>query len=242
MDRYPYTEVPIVECCYRCHMFIYQVDQHNHTCFMSRQGKEIIMATRNNAQMTTDDEFGAPDEIIADDIGSDNAMSNNSSGTLSLDQLNEMAFDNSRDEEELAKINPPTGDWKKTDRWLFEDKNIKVNSEDCMPDDVSKGNGRTTFNFMGKPDPRNVAGIEYQPVLFLRISPDVRRKKDKPEEVDMAYKLFLKAKEMYITMHGEKPRTFRQLITMLEEDSYILRTMNGDNGPVVVDIKVERKR
>ena len=207
------------------------------------------MATmRNTATVTQTDDFGTPDEFIAEDsTASDSTASSSSNGssfansTLSLDQMNEVTFNDDRDEQELAKLNPPTGDWKKSDRWALEQKNIRVNLEDCIPGDIDT-TGRTTITFIGKPDARSMHGIDYQPVLFLRVSPDMRRKKDKPEEVDMAYKLFLKAKELYITMHGEKPRTLKQLLAMLEEDSYIIRTMNGDSGPIVVDIKVERPR
>ena len=204
------------------------------------------MATvRSNIVDTKDtkDEFGTPDEFIAEDEkgGTSPVGGSNGSATLSLDALSEMSFNDSRDEQELAKLNPPTGDWKKSDRWELEEKNIRVNLEDTQPGDVDS-RGRTTFTFIGKPDSRSAHGIEYQPVIFLRISPDMRQKRDKPDDVDMAYKLFLKSKELYMTIHGEKPKTFKQLLSMLEEDTYLLRTMNGDSGPVVVDIKVERQK
>lgn len=199
------------------------------------------MATKNAATVAQTSEFDEPDHefSVPNDSVSRNTPSE-ASGSLSLDQLNSVGFDENRDEEEFAKLNPPTGDWKKDDRWPFAQKDIRVNQEDSVPGDMNPI-GRTTFNFAGKPMARQANGVEYQPVLFLRISPDIRRKKDKPDEVDMAYKLFLKAKDMYITLHGERASNMGQLKDMLEEDSYILRTMNGDGGPVVVDIKIERK-
>lgn len=159
-------------------------------------------------------------------------------GTLSLDQLNDLSFDDGRDEVERAKINPPTGDWEKEDRWKFEK---RVNAADSVHGDIDPS-GRTFLNIVGKPKQREANGISYEPTLFLRISPDIRYKQDKPNEVDMAYKLFLRAKDMYTEMHSEKPTKLGQLITMLEEDNYVLRTMNGDNGAVVVDVKMKRSR
>lgn len=195
----------------------------------------------NGNQVQQNEEFGQPDEFMGDDTAHNTGDARGiSSSTLSFDQLNNMVFDEERDESEFAKLNPPSGDWKKEDRWDFAEKDVRVNVEDSIPGDVD-GRGRTTFNFAGKPAARQAHGMEYHPTLFLRISPDIRRKKDKPDEVDMAYKLFLKAKEMYITLKGEKVQKMVQLVDMLVEDNYILRTMNGDSGPVVVDIKVERK-
>ena len=159
-------------------------------------------------------------------------------GTLSLDQLNDLSFNDSRDEVERVKLSPPTGDWEKEDRWKFEK---RVNMADSMVGDIDP-TGRTFFNIAGHPKSREANGISYQPMLFLRISPDIRYKQDKPNEVDMGYKLFLKAKDVYTELKEEKPKKLGQLITMLEEDNYVLRTMNGDNGPVIVDIKVKRSR
>ena len=153
---------------------------------------------------------------------------------MPLEALQGLAFNDERDAVERKKLNNPTGDWLKTERWEFAK---VVYAGDCVTGDIDP-EGRTILTFSGKPDPRQHEGMEYQPTLFLRISPDIRYKKDKPTEVDNAYKLYNKAKEdLYLAVHNEKPKQFVQLITMLTDDIYKVRTMNGDNGPIIVDIK-----
>lgn len=188
----------------------------------------------------TKEEFTMPEEFNEDDVV---IQSNSSIATvepvgLTLDQLNQIGFNNQQDESEYAKLNPPVGDWIKEDRWQF---STRLNTNDSSPKDINSS-GRTTLNFMGKPESRQANGLEYQPMLFLRISPDIRYKQDKPTEVDMAYKLFLRAKEIYLQANSQKPSNIGQLVNMLCEDSFVLRTMNGDNGPLVVDIKVKRQQ
>lgn len=179
--------------------------------------------------VTTDEIPEMPDEIHADaDQGAG----------LTADQLNEQGFNDEQDEAELKKLNPPTGDWLKENTFDYVK---RVNLEDQMVGDIDPS-GRTFMTFTGKPEPRTANGIEYQPMFFVRISPDRRYKQDKPQEVDMAHKLYLKAKELYLSLHAEKPRNFGQLITMLCEDNYVIRSMNGDNGAIAVDIKPKRQQ
>lgn len=183
-------------------------------------------------------EFTMPEEFNEEDVLQGNSSTATAEPTsLTLDQLNNVGFNDKQDEAEYSKLNPPVGDWLKEDRWAC---SIRVNNSDIANTDLDS-NGRTTLNFMGKPESRQANGIEYQPMLFLRISPDIRYKQDKPTEVDMAYKLFLRAKELYLQLNSEKPKNIGQLVNMLTEDSFVLRTMNGDNGPIVVDIKVKRQ-
>ena len=197
------------------------------------------MSTRNTTTHTplpTIDDI--PDELDDEPTtGSTSPKANGQQLTgagMSLDQLNTMGFDDSRDELIRQKLTPPTGDWVKSERWKLQ-KIVYIG--DSQPGDVDP-EGRTMFVVSGKPDARQANSMEYQPQLFVRLSPDVRYKPDKPEEIDNAHKLFNKAKtDVYIALHSEKPTRFAQFITMLEEDSYVVRTMNGDNGPIVVDIK-----
>jgi hypothetical protein len=58
----------------------------------------------------------------------------------------------------------------------------------------------------------------------------------------MAYRLWLKVNEMYVVMNETKATKYRQVISMLVNDDYVVNTMNGDNGPMITQIKVERKR
>lgn len=205
------------------------------------------MAERNRVQTqpptvkpeTTESNIPMPEEFNEDDI---NQLGNTHTTVeepvgLTLNQLNKVGFNNQQDEAEYAKLNPPVGDWFKEDRWQF---STRLNNNDSSPNDINSI-GRTILNFMGKPESRRANGLEYQPMLFLRVSCDLRYKQDKPTEIDMAYKLFLRAKELYLQLNSEKPQSIGQLVGMLCEESFVLRTMNGDNGPVVVDIKMKRQ-
>lgn len=187
--------------------------------------------TAMNPDDDKNDDFKMPEEFEADPLP-------NGEGALSADALNSMGFNDTQDELERQKMNPPVGDWDKEDRWEYEK---RVNSEDRQVGDID-GAGRTFLIFKGKPKSREANGLDYEPMLFLRISPDKRYKQDKPTEVDSSYKLFLKVKDMYIEKKGEKVKNFGQLKSMLEEDSYVVRTMNGDNGAIVVDVRVKRQR
>lgn len=187
-----------------------------------------------------DNEFDMPDEFAVPSDADDTARGQPSdvTGVLSDADVDELGFNDERDEAERAKLNPPTGDWEKADRWKSEK---RVQAGNCMPNDIDSV-GRTTFTFMGKPEPRQQNGIEYEPTLFLRISPDLRYSESNPALADMAYKLFLNAKDTYIAINGEKPKTLRALRVMLEEENYIIRTAKGDSGIYCVEIKAKKAR
>ncbi len=172
-----------------------------------------------------------PDELSADDLGSNN---------LSTEALNNITFDDKHYEDDYQRMLVPTGDWVKEDRWeTFKE---SINTNDSMPGD-KVADGRLMYSVYGKPEARTVGTIDHQPTLFLRISPDKRYSKNKPTEFDIAYKMFESIKnDVYLSLHGEKMTTRAQLKYFLEEDTYVLRTMKGDNGPIVVDVKVKRTR
>jgi hypothetical protein len=107
-----------------------------------------------------------------------------------------------------------------------------------MPGDFDPA-GRTYLTFIGKPVAREANGLSYEPTLRLRLSPDKRLKADAPV-IDTAYKLFLKAKDAYLEKHSEKASNLAQLRSMLEHDEYFVRTMNGDNGPIIYDLKLKQ--
>lgn len=197
----------------------------------AKELRDTQMATRSNVTTETPDDDDIPE--IPPAFDGSNGSSDTLNEGLTLEELNERGFNDAQDEEELKKLNPPTGDWIKDDRWVVAK---RTNTEDSSEGDLDT-QGRTIFTFQGKPQARTANGLEYQPTFFLRVSPDRRFKADKPQEVDMAYKLFLKTKELYISSKGEKPKNIGQLVKMLIEDSYIVRSMNGDSGAIAVDIK-----
>jgi hypothetical protein len=183
-----------------------------------------------------DDNLQIPEEFTGAGYSNNGTAMN---GSLTLEQLNELGFDDERDEAELAKLNPPTGDWMKSDTWELSQNTYTDNN---APGDIDPA-GRTVFVITGKPEPRTANGMEYQPTLRIRISPDKRYKQDEPTKVDGLYKLFLEAKELYLAMKGEKVRKMGQLLKMLCEDSYVARTMKGDNNPVVqLKLKTQMRR
>lgn len=184
-----------------------------------------VEATDTDKVSNTDD---IPDEFSTDD---------STSSGLSTEDLNKTIFNDKQYDDDYKKMNPPTGDWNKEDRW--ETFKLVINTEDSMPGDINPA-GRTFYSIAGRPESRTVDGIEHTPMLFFRGSPDRRFHHVKTSEFDAAYKMFVRMREVYLSIHGERMRTPAQLKYMLEEDNYVLRTGNGDNGPMVYDIKVKR--
>jgi hypothetical protein len=169
--------------------------------------------------------------------GSNGDGSSDSQG-IDIDALNDMDIDSRKVSDGLNRLNNPKGDWKKSERWEFAK---FVDGNDTLPSDIDHS-GRTYFSFKGLPEVRTVGGIDYRPKLYFRISPDHRPHKEDQSKDDMAYRLWLKVNEMYVVMNETKATKYRQVISMLVNDDYVVNTMNGDNGPMITQIKVERKR
>lgn len=204
------------------------------------------MANRNNVNTTTNTPSEDNDDIddIADELNDGNtpetpstdsrANGNMMASGLSLDQLDEKGFNEERDEQTRLTLNTPGGDWIKRDRWECE---VRVRENDCMPDDLDPS-GRTFFLLSGEPETRVVGGHAYTPKMFMRISPDIRWKPDAPDTIDMAHKLFMRAKDLYLDVKRERA-TPRKLIAFLESDEYAVNTMPGNGGgsPYITDVK-----
>ena len=178
--------------------------------------------------MAKDKQFEMPEEEEMNEEGQ----------ALTLDQLDSLGFNDERDQEELNKLFPPAGNWNKEDTFQFRIVNY---DNDIQVGDLSD-KGRTIYSFSGKPEPRELNGVEYQPVLFFRMSPDIRYKEDDPTKIDHTYRMFLRAKELFLSIKEYKPKTQRELVEMLVEDRYVIRTMNGDSGPFVLDILPKRNK
>jgi|SRR5262245_5474868 len=189
------------------------------------------------AQFDDDDIPDIPEEYTAD--------ADASSTTLSWDDLAGVGLDAKSANADYIKMNPPTGDWLKDDRWEFDRiKGISHREDDHRDGDISP-HGRTFISVMGRPAPRVVNGIDYQPLLFLRVSPDKRYKDGADDEkapFDLAYKLYLRSREAYLSIHGQELTNLQQLVYLHTEDEVVYRTMNGDNGPVIVDVKPKPKK
>ena len=196
---------------------------------------------RAQGTMSTEANFNEEPTMPEEFSASDNFDSGNSEA-LTIDDLLSQEYTSEQKEQfedSYKKLNPPTGDWEKDDRWKFE---YRFNENDSQPNDINPA-GRSFLTFSGKPISREANGISYQPLLFLRVSPDARFKADKPSEHDLAHKLWLKANnELFLALNEREAKNPREVRTMLEEGNYVMRTMNGDNGPVIVDIKLKRAR
>ena len=186
-----------------------------------------------------DDIPDMPDEYVESPSDIEDITNNTGAsvqGALSTDDLDNYTRDSAKSEHVRSLVNAPTGDWVKDDRWMYEKRVYQGNCEHGDLDPV----GRTVLQFNGKPKARVVSSIEHQPMLFLRISPDVRYKKDEPNKLDMMTKLFSQAEDLYLSLNGKVWSTLRELRVMLENDDYIVRTMNGDSGAVIVGLKAIR--
>ena len=196
------------------------------------------MATRTNAP-----KFDAEDAISTQHV--DNSVepvpteytSDDTSSTLPTES--NMSFEGGSYDDDYKKLNPPVGDWQKDDRW--DTVKTFVNENDQQAGDKNPV-GRTYFSVSGKPIARVAHEVEHQPTLFIRLSPDKRYKEDKPAEFDLAYKLFMRVREAYLTINGKLLANETELRYFLAEGDYVIRTMNGDNGPIAVDVKVKREK
>lgn len=199
------------------------------------------MATQVNA--TTADDTAIPVEFTTDvdPVPEEHIVnSNTDNAALSVDMLNNMTPANrQRDELERQKLNPPIGDWVKEDRWTMDDPRILT--DDSHADDVNKA-GRTMLTFRGECKPRVENGIEYNPMFFLRISPDKRSSMNNEQQPDMPYKMWLKVEELYTALYSKQWSTGKDLFDMLCNDQYVIRTYKGDNNPIADIKKYDAKR
>lgn len=157
---------------------------------------------------------------------------------MGLDKLGSLGFDEERDESVRKALNPPRGDWMKSERWK---KTEIVYSGDCMPGDVNS-DGRTVVMFSGELDARIVGDTEYDHVkCVIKWSPDVRYKPEQPNVPDLASKIFNRSKDLYTEIHNARPQNLQQLMDMLTEDKYIVNVFNTDSGMMAGDVKDPRK-
>lgn len=190
---------------------------------------------------TTNPFSDMPDEFNVEmPAGSENYVAGSSPTTSSsFDDLDDVTFDDSRDEIERAKLYPPPGDWVKSDRWQFRQARYEG---DCQPGDINPV-GRTMYIFFGKPEVRlDKDRNPHEPILSIRMSPDRRYKQDDPNKVDFAYQMYLKAKDVFLTIKGTKCRKPPELVPFMCDESYLVRTMTGDNGPFVLEVKASREQ
>lgn len=177
---------------------------------------------------------GDDDEFIVDE-------ELESEGTVNTVDFDQISFDDAQVETERRRLIAPSGDWLKQQVWSFSaDKNVKVDTEDRVPGDINPL-GRTSFFFYGYPETRtSKEGHDFTPFLRFQFSPDKREDKKKENQVDYKYKMFIFARDAYISTCERKPK-LGELLRFLAEEEYIINTFNGDDGPIVSKIKAKRE-
>lgn len=180
-----------------------------------------------------DDDLNMSEEYVAGESPS-------ITGNIDLDAV---GFDDLRDEVEKRKLQVPAGDWIKKEPWDFSiEKNVSVIAEDNQEGDINPL-GRTMYLLYGYPETRlDREGNEFTPFLRIRMSPDRRQHREKEDQVDFAYKMFLAAKDVFVAINGRKAKTQGELLRCLAEESYALNTMNGDDGLFVLRVKPLKKQ
>lgn len=189
------------------------------------------IANETNSETSNDDQ--PPDEIRPDE---------EVKPVNSLNDLDDQEMNNERDEAVRSKLFPPSGDWTKEDIWSEEDHFRMVHlDQDKQPGDVST-KGRRIYVIYGKMKPRvDRDGNEFEYLANIRISPDLRYKEDDTSKVDILHKLWLRAKDIYIAIKEEKPKSHKELIIFLLDEKYLVNTLRGDGEPFVWDLKIIRK-
>jgi len=175
----------------------------------------------------TNTEDSGPPEFATDE-----ADDNTPNVGISEEEFAGINTDDSRDERTRATLDPPQGDWLKTDKFDF---SYEFKTDDRMPGDI-KPNGRTILKFAGNPDARTVDGIEHAPRFFINISPDFRSSERDPKKPDLTHQLWLRAKDLFMSVTQRKHKDIAELCKFLQVEEYIVRaakSQSGDNLYVV---------
>jgi len=160
---------------------------------------------------------------------------------LSQGQITGKTFDTGRRQERHKEMTAPPGDYTKSTRWdTFE---IRWREDDSQPGDTYP-QGRVTYSISGKADKKTVNGIEYEPLLFIRLSPDERHHQNPSfkGEMDFQYKMYDRVCEAFLAIHGRELKNEDDLKLFLEEGEYTLNTMLGSDDRLgVMHIKKTMK-
>ncbi|MGL5935456.1 MAG: hypothetical protein ACRCZI_07510 [Cetobacterium sp.] len=157
--------------------------------------------------------------------------------------LDSITFDEAQLEADKKRMTAPAGDWVKSEEWSFDKaKNIHCNVEDREKGDVNL-KGRTTYMLFGYPDERSdKEGNTFRPFMKIQLSPDKRMHREKEDQFDHRYKMWVLAWDLFVHLYERKPKGHGELLRCLAEDTYVLNTMNGDDGPFVLRVKPVRKQ
>jgi hypothetical protein len=157
----------------------------------------------------------------------DGRHTTSNSDSLTTAQITGASFNRSQRAEDHKLMSAPDGDYIKTERWLESFK--RTSYDDREPGDVYP-DGRSVYTISGKPEPRVVNGVTYQPTLFVRCSPDRRMHRDRPGEFDFNYKMYDRICEVFLTVMGRELENETDLQQFLEEGQYTINTLVGRDG------------
>ena len=190
---------------------------------------EFVEDVDGNSVTNTED--SGPPEFATDEADDTTPWAAYNIG-ISEEEFAGVNTDDARDERTRATLDPPQGDWLKTDKFDF---SYEFRTDDRMPGDI-KPNGRTILKFAGNPDPRTVNGIEYAPRFFINISPDFRASERDMKKPDLTHQLWLRAKDLFMSVSQRKHKDIAELCKFLQVEEYIVRaakSQSGDNLYVV---------
>jgi hypothetical protein len=185
---------------------------------------------------TTGEPVQTPDEVanqmidelppaFNEDAGGHTASNGDS---LTTAQITGASFNRSQRAEDHKLMSAPAGDYVKEARWLETFKRTSFDS-DREPGDVYP-DGRSVYTISGKPEPRTVEGVTYQPTLFIRCSPDRRMHRERLGEFDFNYTMYHRICEVFLRVMGRDLENENDLQQFLEEGQYTINTMVGRDG------------
>lgn len=188
------------------------------------------------AQKKTTNQTPTPDDVANqmidelppafDEEGGHHTQAN--SDSLTTAQITGASFNRSQRAEDHKLMSAPGGDYIKSERWLESFKRTSYDS-DREPGDVYP-DGRSVYTISGKPEPKTVNGVTYQPTLFLRCSPDRRMHRERTGEFDFNYTMYDRICEVFLKVMGRELDNETDLQQFLEEGLYTLNTMLGRDG------------
>jgi hypothetical protein len=148
--------------------------------------------------------------------------------SLTTAEITGVSFNRAQRAEDHKLMSAPGGDYIKTERWLESFKRTSYDS-DREPGDVYP-DGRSVYTISGKPEPKVVNGVTYQPTLFVRCSPDRRMHRERQGEFDHNYTMYDRICEVFLKIMGRDLDNETDLQQFLEEGQYTINTMVGRDG------------
>lgn len=203
------------------------------------------MARKNVDETEVVDEFSGDNSKPVDrdefDPDTDGDTEPGEYGTTGIDddELRALGFDDSGDEEVWRTMNPPSGDWIKSAEWKFRKYHITTDVQDG---DSVPGAGRLVYVFYGPLDAREYQGHTFTPTARVEMSRDKRPHREKPGEWDLKTKMFIAAKNLFLSKKGRKPQNQGQIIDMICLDEFAVNMSKGDNGLFCMGIKEKSER